>query len=123
MSTTRGYDPHRPRRPHQAAGEHMEDITEKDQGRDDGASVPGDPLFGILTDESAPLPHVGLHLFMVRVSMKLSPQKASTMLGMTRKQLQDYEVGKREAKGEHRKNILQFINRFAPRVGLRGRNG
>ncbi len=101
----------------------MEDITERDPGMDGGASGSGNPLFASLTDEGAPLPPVGLHLFMVRVAMKLSPRKASTMLGMTQKQLQEYELGRREAKGEHRKNILQFIDRLAPKAGLRGRGG
>ncbi len=97
----------------------MDDLTEKLPAPDAGRS--GDMLMGSLTDETAPLPQLGMHLFMVRISMKLSPRKAATLLGMTQKQLQDYEVGRKEARGEHRKNILQFIDRLAPQVGLRGR--
>ena len=100
----------------------MEDAAETDQDMINGSFGLGDLLFDSLTDESAPLPNIGMHLFMVRLSMKLSPRKAATMLGMTQKQLQDYEVGRKEAKGEHRKNILQFINRLAPKAGLRGRD-
>ena len=63
----------------------MEDITEKAPGMDDEASGSEDPPCGFLTDDSAPLPHAGLHLFMDRVAMKPSPRKALTMLGMARK--------------------------------------
>jgi DNA-binding transcriptional regulator YiaG len=99
----------------------MDDLTEKIMDPDAEIGL-GDVLMDTLTDESAPLPNIGMHLFMVRVSMKLSPKRAATMLGMTQKQLQDYEVGTKAPTGEHRKNILQFINRLAPQVGMRGRD-
>ena len=44
------------------------------------------------------------------------------MRGMTSKQLYRYEAGLGEAKGGQRKNILRSISRFAPKIGIRGRN-
>ena len=102
----------------------MEEIAEKDNAVDTETLVKEvrKALTDMMTDEKAPLPHIGIHLSMARVGMGISSKMAATMMGMTPKQLYQYEVGIKEAKGEHRKNMIDFINRFASKVGIRGRH-
>lgn len=100
-----------------------EEIPEKDNrlSREDLSAQIYKEFEKVLTNENVCPPHIGIHLMIIRQAMGISPKKASTMLGMTPRLLAHYEVGTKEPKGEDRKRIIAFINRFAREVGYRGR--